>query len=154
VLRLQREEQRAADPGRSDDAKANSTLRESRVTERAGLAAAAFPGEGGVDRRQGGPLPPLEARRSRLRPPVGADDAHLLLMIAAEPQFGRGEQPIDDHVVALDAVVHELGAALRADHPERRHLALADAARELDEHLPPVVEGAQRPPGRIVALDR
>ena len=26
-------------------------------------------------------------------------------------------------------------------------------ARELDEHLPAVVEGAQRPPGRIVALD-
>ena len=75
-------------------------------------------------------------------------------MLAAEPQLGRGEQPIDDHVVALDAVVDELGAAFRADDPERRHLALADAARELDEHLPPVVEGAQRPPGGIVALDR
>ena len=30
---------------------------------------------------------------------------------------------------------------------------MADAGRELDEHLPPVVEGPQRPPGRIIALD-
>ena len=56
-------------------------------------------------------------------------------------------------MVALDAIVHELGAALSADHPERGHLSLADAGRELDEHLPPVVEGAQWPPCRIVALD-
>ena len=71
------------------------------------------------------------------------DDADLLLGIAAEPQLGRGEQPVDDHVVALDAIVHELGAAFRADDPEWRHFALADAAGELDEHLPPIVEGPQ-----------
>ena len=74
-------------------------------------------------------------------------------MLASEPQLGRREQPVDDHVVAAHAVVHQLGAALGADHPEWRHLALADAGREFDEHLPPVIEGAQRPPGRIVALD-
>ena len=74
-------------------------------------------------------------------------------MLATEPQLGRREQPVDDHVVAAHPVVHQFGAALRADHPERRHLALADAGREFDEHLPPVIEGAQRPPGRIVALD-
>jgi len=40
-------------------------------------------------------------------------------MFAAEPELRRGEQPIDDHVMVLDAIVHELGATLRADHPER-----------------------------------
>ena len=68
-------------------------------------------------------------------------------------KLGCGEQPIDDHMVALDAIVHELGAAFCADYPERGHLSLADAGRELDEHLPPVIEGAQWPPCRIVALD-
>ena len=47
------------------------------------------------------------------------------LRIAAEPELCRGEQPIHDHVGALDAVVDEFGAAFRADDPERRHLALA-----------------------------
>ena len=55
----------------------------------------------------GGPPPLHAARRLRLRPPVGADDTNLLLGIATEPQLGCGEQPIDDHVVALDAVVHK-----------------------------------------------
>ena len=40
---------------------------------------------------------------------------------------------------------------------ERTHNTVArilrDAGREFDEHLPPVIEGAQRPPRRIVALD-
>ena len=44
--------------------------------------------------------------------------------------------------------------ARRADDEERRHLALADAGRELDIDLAAVVEGAQRPPRRRVALDR
>ena len=89
-------------------------------------------------------------------PPVGADDAHAGLALAgAEAQFGGGEQAVDDHVAAAHAVVHQLGGvALGADHEQRRHLALGDAARELDEHLPAVVEGAQRPPRRAVALDR
>ena len=74
---------------------------------------------------------------------------------AAEPQLGRGEEPVDDHVIATDAVVHEFGGiALRADDEQRRHLALADAARELDEDLPAVVIGAQGPPRRAVAFDR
>src|SRR6185437_4474328 len=85
--------------------------------------------------------------------PVGANDAHNLLVLAAELEFGGAEQPIDDHMVALDAVIDELAVTFGADHPERRQLALADAAREFDEHLPSVVEGAQRPPGGIVTLD-
>ena len=80
-----------------------------------GWTAAAFPAA--ADHRREAP-PPLHAGfRSRLRPPVSADDTNLLLGIAAEPQLGRGEQPIDDHVVALDAVVHQLGAALRRRSP-------------------------------------
>src|SRR5207244_3797976 len=92
-------------------------------------------------------------RRSRLWPPVSADDAHRLLVFAAKLEFGRGEQPIDNHVVALNAIIHELAFAFCADHPERRHLALGDAGGELDEHLPAVVEGAQWPPGRAIALN-
>jgi hypothetical protein len=42
---------------------------------------------------------------------------------------------------------------LRTDHPEWRHLALADAGRELDEHVAPVIERPQGPPGRIIALN-
>src|SRR3546814_3981370 len=78
---------------------------------------------------------------------------HELLMLAAELEFGRGEQPIDDHVITLDAVVDELAVPFGADDPERRQLALADAARKLDEHLPAVIERAKRPPRGIVALD-
>ena len=74
-------------------------------------------------------------------------------MLAAEPQLGRCEQPVDDHVVAAHPVVHQFGAALRADHPKRRHFALADPGREFDEHLPSVIKGPQRPPGRIIAFD-
>src|SRR6185437_12539665 len=84
---------------------------------------------------------------------VGADNAYDLLVLAAELEFGPGKKPVHYHVVALDAGVDELAIALGADHPEWRQFALADAARKLDEHLVPVVESAQRPPGRIVALD-
>ena len=44
--------------------------------------------------------------------------------------------PIDDHVVLPDAVIDELALAFRSDDEEWRQLALSDAARELDEHLP------------------
>jgi hypothetical protein len=74
-------------------------------------------------------------------------------MFAAELEFGSGEQAIGDHVIAFDAVVDELAIAFGADDPERRQLALADAARKLDEHLPAVIERAKRPPRGIVALD-
>lgn len=63
-------------------------------------------------------------------------------MLAAEPEFSGGEQPIDDHVVASYVVIYELGTALRPDDPERRHLALADAGGELEEHLAAVIECA------------
>src|SRR3546814_17416041 len=36
-------------------------------------------------------------------------------------------------------------------HEQRRGLAHSDARRKLDEGLPSVVEGAQRPPSRFVA---
>ena len=75
------------------------------------------------------------------------------LFVVAEPQLGGGKQAVDDHVVLADAVVDELGVAARTDDEERRHLALADAARELDVDLGAVIEGAQRPPGRRVAFD-
>ena len=84
--------------------------------------------------------------------PVRPHDPHHPLAIP-KPQFGGGEEPIDDHVVAPDTVIDELTVPFRSDHEERRHLALANPARELDEDLPPVIEGAARPPGRAVAGD-
>ena len=70
-----------------------------------------------------------------------------MLGVAAKPQLGRGEQPIDDEHVAVDAVVDDLGLAVRADDEERRHLALHDAAREFDIDLAAVVKDA-RPAAR------
>lgn len=66
---------------------------------------------------------------------VGAYDPRRLLALA-ETEFGGGEQPIDDHAVLPDAVIDELALAFRSDDEEWRQLALSDAARELDEHLP------------------
>ena len=87
-------------------------------------------------------------------PPVGAHDADAALAISvAKAQLGRREELVDDVVVAADTVIHQLRAAGGADDEERWHLALADAGREFDVDLLPVVESPQRPPGRIVALD-
>ena len=83
---------------------------------------------------------------------IGADDAHHSLTVA-ETQFGGGEQTVDDDIVPADAVIDELAFAFRSDDEERRHLALTDAARELDEDLSSVIEGATRAPGRPVAFD-
>ena len=72
-------------------------------------------------------------RPSRLRPPIGANDPHGLLVLAPEFELRRAEESVDDHVVALDAVVDELTVTLGADDPERRQLALTDAARRHSE---------------------
>jgi hypothetical protein len=89
----------------------------------------------------------VAARRHDPRPSIGADDADAAFaVLVAEPQFGCTKQAVDDVVVAADAVVDQLGAAGRTDDEERRHLALADAGRELDIDLLPIVEGAQWPP--------
>src|SRR3546814_17925749 len=66
------------------------------------------------------PLPLLgrhcsECRSSRW-PPIGSDDAHSLLVFAAQPQLGGAEQPVDDQDVLVDAGVDEFG--LRSE--ERR----------------------------------
>src|SRR6516165_979184 len=116
------------------------------------MATAAVVG-GGVDRRRA---------RARLsgdrglpsRPPVGAHDADLLLMIAAEAKFGGGEQPVYDVVVLACAIVDELGATLGAEDEERRHLALTNAAWKLDEDLGTIVEGAQRSPSGRISFNR
>ena len=74
-------------------------------------------------------------------------------MLAAELQLRRREQSVDDHVIAANAIIHELAIAFRTDDPQRGQLALRDAGRKLNEYLASVVEGAERPPGRVVALD-
>jgi hypothetical protein len=49
--------------------------------------------------------------------------------------------------------MHDNSAAFGTEDEQRRHLALANGARELDKDLGAIVEGAQRPPQRRVALD-
>ena len=113
LLRLQGEEQRAADADRRDGAKAEQHLaREPRHRRPARIAAAS---PAAADRRSDRP------RRLFVRG-VGHDCGlpsvrtmrTFCLVLAAETELGRGEQPIDDHVVALDAVVDELGRRLPA----------------------------------------
>ena len=123
-----------------------SSLRESRVTG------------GRSGRRRRFRLPDFDAPRSRSpeESPFGAHNANAAFGTAvAETELSRNEKAIDDYVAAADAIVHELrGLALAADDEEGRHLALGDPARERDVDLPAVIEGAQRPSGRTVAVDR
>src|SRR3546814_5445823 len=46
--------------------------------------------------------------RSRRLPPIGAGDAHPLLVLSGtEPELGGGKKPIDDDVIATHAVRSE-----------------------------------------------
>src|SRR6516164_389377 len=86
-------------------------------------------------------------------PPVTSDDPYLLLLLAAETQFGRGEQTVGNQDIPIDAIIDELGLTVLTDDEQRRHLALTDSRRELDIDFAAVVIRIDRPPGRIVALD-
>ena len=55
----------------------------------------------------------------------------------------RVDKPIGAHGLAIDGGRQECEG----------HLALGDPARERDVDLRAVIEGAQRPPGRIVAVE-
>lgn len=68
------------------------------------------------------PLP-----KKSLWPSIRADDPGDLLALAAQSQFGRSEQTVDDPDFAVDPGVDELRLAVRADDQERRHLTLHDA---------------------------
>src|SRR3546814_7197730 len=60
----------------------------------------------------------------------------------------------DLHVeAAADTIVGKFGLACRTDDEERRSLPDRDARWKLDKRLPPVVEGAERPPCRLIAAD-
>ena len=87
------------------------------------------------------------------RSPVGAHDANFLLLVTAEAQFRRREEPVNDVIVLARSIIDEFGAAFRANDEERRHLALGDAARKLDINLGAVVKNLGRTPGCIIALD-
>src|SRR5690606_6339665 len=84
---------------------------------------------------------------------VGAQDAHDRLALLAETQLRGRKQPVDDIIIAAHAVIDEFGLAVARQHEERRGLALRDRLRELDEHLLAIIESANGPPVRVVALD-
>ena len=71
----------------------------------------------------------------------------------AEVQFRRREEAIDNVVMAAQPVIDEFAAARGADHEERRCLALIEPRGKLDIDFRTVIEGAERPPGRIIARD-
>ena len=83
---------------------------------------------------------------------LGAGDAHDGLGLLADPQLRDVDQPIDDVVAALVAVVDELGPVLRTDEEQRRRVGGRHVHRELDVGLGPVVEDAQRLPARRLAV--
>ena len=85
---------------------------------------------------------------------VGADDPDDLLRLLAKPQFSGCKEPVDDIVIATDAVIDELAVAQWADDEQRGRLALIEPAGELDIDLVAVVPGADRSPRRVVAADR
>src|SRR6516162_2183240 len=102
---------------------------------------------------------PIQDRRSRLAhcrsrsPPVASDNSHLLLLIFAEAQLGRGEQTVDNQYIPVSAIVDKLGLTILADDEERRHFALTDPGRELDVDLAAIIVGVDRSPWRVVAFD-
>src|SRR3546814_4412165 len=49
--------------------------------------------------------------------------------------------------------VGKLGVACQTEDEERRTLPDLEARGKLDKRLPPVVEGAERPPCRLIAAD-
>ena len=63
------------------------------------------------------------------------------------------EHPIDDVVGTSYAIIDEVRPAIGAGDEQRRRFALGDTRRHLNKDLMAVVEGAKRPPRRIVPLD-
>lgn len=84
---------------------------------------------------------------------VGADDSNHLLPFFAEAKLGDREQAVDNIIMAEHAIVDELGLSRASDQEQRWRFACADRWRELDEHLPTVVERPDRPPGRPVPFN-
>src|SRR3546814_283340 len=76
-----------------------------------------------------------------------------MLLPGAEPELGHIEDAIDHVEAAADTIVGKFGLACRTDDEERRSLPDRDARWKLDKRLPPVVEGAERPPCRLIAAD-
>src|SRR3546814_16519958 len=76
-----------------------------------------------------------------------------MLLPGAEPELGHIEDAIDHVEAAADTIVGKFGLACRTDDEERRSLPDRDARWKLDKRLPPVVEGAERLPCRLIAAD-
>src|SRR5258707_14096829 len=98
-------------------------------------------------RNQGSRLADFPSRS----PSVVSDNPHLLLLLSAKAQLGRGEQTVDNQYIPVGAIVDELGLAVLADDEQRRHFALPDTGRELDIDLAAIVICVHRAPWRAVA---
>src|SRR6202008_746068 len=100
------------------------------------------------------PHPHWDLSHCHLRwPPVISGDPDLLLLFAAEAQFGCGEQTVCNQDVPVDAIIDKLGLNVLADDEQRRHFALTNAGRELDIDFAAVVIRIDRAPWGIIALN-
>ena len=75
------------------------------------------------------------------------------MLVAAETEFGRRKEPVDNVIVLARSIIDELGAAFRANDEQGRHLALGYAPREFDIDFGAIVKNLGRAPGCIIALD-
>ena len=77
-------------------------------------------------------------------------DAHNLLALGTEAQFGGGEQTVDHVVATCHPVIDQLGLAIFADHEQRRRFPDGNRCGKFDKGLPPIIEGSAGAPGRPV----
>src|SRR6266566_1907441 len=87
------------------------------------------------------------------RPRVGANDPHRTLRALAKAQFSDTEHPVDNVIRTAHAITDEVRPSISAGDEQWRRLTLRQTRWHLDIDLAAIVEGAQRTPRRIVALD-
>ena len=74
-------------------------------------------------------------------------------MLAAEPQFGGGKQPIDNQHILIRSVIDDFRFAVLAQDKQWWQFTLDDPWRELDVNLAPIVISIDGTPGRAISLD-
>ena len=115
------------------------------------VSGSSFGGAAGASARAG---VAHDASPPRAGAPIVADDPDDLLMLARRAGARRRRTAGRRHKNGrARGSSRARRCRRRADDEQRRRLALAEVGGKLDEHLPAVVERAERPPGRPVAVD-
>ena len=85
------------------------------------------------------------------RPTIRPFNANFEFVLTSQTQLRDFEQPIDDVIRRMHAIVHELRLVFSADNKERRQLTLRNIDRKLQIHLLAVIECPDRTPGGVIA---